>query len=184
MIKAVSYMLVSLGLLTYMVVYHNAPKTEIKPKISQISTIEEEPHTLTVATMVFTAEEACELIEQIRNETTEPSDTVPSEQTYFVAASEPANAGGIYSASYFKRAGVIHWGGWRWTWYSERILPGNGLRIPGRHTDAQGFVRDSDGLLCLATDVLRRGTVMDTPFGLCKVYDCGCGSTIDVYVGW
>ena len=94
---------------------------------------------------------------------------------------------GIYSAAYFRRAGRIHWNGWEWTWYSERILPGYGLRIPGRHTDANGYVRDGNGFLCLASDVHRRGTILETPFGgHGRVYDCGCGNnyTIDVYVGW
>lgn len=93
---------------------------------------------------------------------------------------------GIYSAGYFRRIGRIYWNGWDWTWYSERILPGYGLRIPGRHTDANGYVRDGNGFLCLASDAHRRGTILETPFGgHGKVYDCGCGmSTIDVYVGW
>ena len=94
---------------------------------------------------------------------------------------------GIYSASYFRNAGRIHWNGWEWTWYSERVLPGYGLRIPGRHTDANGYVRDGNGFLCLASDAHRRGTILETPFGgHGRVYDCGCGNnyTIDVYVGW
>lgn len=92
----------------------------------------------------------------------------------------------IYSPEYFRRAGRIRWNGWFWTWYSERVLPGPGLRIPGRHTDDLGYVRDEDGYICLASDDLAKHTVVSTPFGSPgKVYDCGCGSgTLDVYVGW
>lgn len=93
---------------------------------------------------------------------------------------------GEYSPSDFAFAGVIYWGNYRWTWYSERVLPGYGLDIPGRYTDYLGYVRDQDGYLCLASNDLARGTIVDTPFGSQgKVYDCGCASgTLDVYVGW
>lgn len=93
----------------------------------------------------------------------------------------------LYSPSYFRRMGVIYWGGWTWTWYSERVLPGYGLSIPGRYTDDMGYVRDGDGYICLASDSLGYGAVINTPFGgHGKVYDCGCGSydIVDVYVGW
>lgn len=126
------------------------------------------------AVMKFTPEEADAALARFQAE---------KEET---ARQARIRARATYSPSYFRRAGVLHWGGWRWTWYSERILPGHGLRIPGRHTDAQGYVRDGNGYLCLASDALRRGTVIETPLGsLGKVYDCGCGThTIDVYVGW
>ena len=91
-----------------------------------------------------------------------------------------------YSPEYFCTMGLIDWGGWTWSWYSERVLPGGGLNIPGRYT-AGGYVRDGDGHICLASDVLAHGTVIDTPFGSAgKVYDDGVGNdyTIDVYVGW
>lgn len=82
--------------------------------------------------------------------------------------------------------GVIRWGGYRWTWYSERVLPGGGLKILGRHTDNLGYVKDGDGYICLASNDLKKGSIVDTPFGAKgKVYDSGCASgTLDVYVGW
>lgn len=67
------------------------------------------------------------------------------------------NIEALYSPPYFKRIGVIYWNGWRWTWYSERVLPGTGLHIPGRHTDEQGYIRDGDGYICVASDVLSKG---------------------------
>ena len=92
----------------------------------------------------------------------------------------------IVTAAEFKRDGVKQWNGWRWTWYSERVLPGGGLNIPGRHTDESGYVCDEDGYICLASGSLKKGTVVETPFGReGKVYDSGCASgTLDVYVNW
>lgn len=145
--------------------------------------------TIDIPVMVLTEEEADERIEQIRTERKKAEEEAArkrrEQQKKKAAAATPANA--RYSPSYFKRAGRIWWGGWSWTYYSERILPGYGLRIPGRHTDSMGYVRDGNGYLCLASDVHRKGTVLDTPFGSRgKVYDCGCGNnyTVDVYVNW
>lgn len=91
-----------------------------------------------------------------------------------------------YTPSYFKRMGVIYWGGYRWTWYSQRVLPGGGLRIPGRHVGSGGYVMDKDGRICLASSTLSKGTIVNTPFGAkgC-IYDSGCAvGTLDVYVDW
>lgn len=91
-----------------------------------------------------------------------------------------------YSPEYFCAMGLIDWCGWTWSWYSELVLPGGGLDIPGRHTSG-GYVRDEDGYICLASDVLDYGTVIETPFGSAgRVYDCGVGNDnwIDVYVSW
>jgi len=92
----------------------------------------------------------------------------------------------IYSASYFRRMGVIDWNGWRWTWYSQRVLPGGGLNIPGRHVDDNGYVCDGDGYICLASSTLSKGCVVSTPFGKQgKIYDSGCDAgTLDTYVNW
>lgn len=84
----------------------------------------------------------------------------------------------------FKGYGVFRWHGYKWTWYSERVLPGPGLRIPGRWSDTY-FVRDGDGNICLASSDLAKGTYVMTPWGQGRIYDCGCAhGTIDVYVTW
>ena len=97
-------------------------------------------------------------------------------------------SGAIYSPSEFQNAGVINWGGYQWTYYSELILPGYGLDIPGRHTTSDGYVCDGDGYVVLAADlsILLRYSIVDTPFGYTgKVYDTGCAyGILDVYVGW
>ena len=94
----------------------------------------------------------------------------------------------IYSPNEFQNAGVINWGGYQWTYYSELILPDYGLDIPGRHTTSDGYVCDGDGYVVLAADLsmLPRYSVVDTPFGYTgKVYDTGCAyGILDVYVGW
>lgn len=93
-----------------------------------------------------------------------------------------------YSPDEFRHSGVISWGGYQWTYYSELILPGNGLNIPSRHTTEDGYVCDSDGYVVLAADLnmLPRYSVVDTPFGRKgKVYDTGCAyGVLDVYVRW
>ena len=90
----------------------------------------------------------------------------------------------LYSANKFKNIGVVYWNGWKWTWYSQRVLPGGGLRIPGRHVDNNGYVCDGNNYICLASSTLPYGTVINTPFGKQgKIYDTGCAAdTIDVYV--
>lgn len=94
----------------------------------------------------------------------------------------------IYSPDEFQTSGVFDWGGYTWTHYSELILPGDGLNVPGRHTTSDGYVCDGDGYVVLAADLsmLPRYSVVDTPFGYTgKVYDTGCAyGTLDVYVGW
>ena len=106
----------------------------------------------------------------------------------YVVKTMPASAVSemIYSAADLRSRGVIYWGDWRWTWYSQKVLPGGGLNIPGRHVDANGYVCDGDGYICLASSVLSKGTVVSTPFGKAgKVYDSGCAAnTLDVYTNF
>ena len=98
------------------------------------------------------------------------------------------NYGALYSPDEFQNSGIISWGGYNWTYYSELILPGNGLNIPGRHTTEDGYVCDGDGYIVLAADLsmLPRYSIVDTPFGReGKVYDTGCVyGVLDVYVRW
>lgn len=92
----------------------------------------------------------------------------------------------LYTPVDFQNMGIIDWGGWCWTFYSQRAMPGEGLIIPGRHVDYNGYVCDENDYICLASSSLDKGTVVDTPFGkMGKVYDCGCLNYIlDVYVDW
>lgn len=96
------------------------------------------------------------------------------------ASKAKASGGGLT-----KSKGVFYFNGHRETWYSERVLPGGGLHIPGRHTDEAGLVRDGDGYICVASVDYPKGTVVQTSLGAGKVYDSGCASgTIDIYTNW
>ena len=88
----------------------------------------------------------------------------------------------LYNLSYFRYNGIVNWNGYKYTYYSQRVLPGQGLRIPGRHINKGGYVADKDGYIVLAND-RPKGTVLPTPFGyMGKVYDRGTyGNHIDVY---
>ena len=92
----------------------------------------------------------------------------------------------LYSSMEFRSLGVVYWGDWRWTWYSQNVLPGGGLNIPGRHVDSSGYVCDGNGYICLASSVIPKGTILSTPFGkMGKIYDSGCApNTVDVYVNF
>lgn len=84
-----------------------------------------------------------------------------------------------------KSKGVNYFNGHRETWYSQKVLPGKGLKIPGRHVDSRGLVCDSDGYICIASSDYPKGTILETSLGTGKVYDCGCASsTIDIYCNW
>lgn len=86
-----------------------------------------------------------------------------------------------------KSRGALYFNGHKETYYSQNVLPGTSLRIPGRHVADDGTVRDGDGFICVAADpgYLARGSVVITSLGPAKVYDTGCAyGTVDVYVNW
>ncbi|WP_346663214.1 hypothetical protein [uncultured Merdimonas sp.] len=81
--------------------------------------------------------------------------------------------------------GVVYFNGHRETYYSQRVLPGHGLNIPGRHVASDGTIRDKDGYICVASSDYPKGTIVETSLGTGKVYDTGCPSgTIDIYTDW
>ncbi|WP_288554960.1 G5 domain-containing protein [uncultured Levyella sp.] len=89
----------------------------------------------------------------------------------------------LYTLSQFRFQGVVYYGGYKYTFYSQSVLPGGGLYIPGRHINASGYVVDGDGYIVLAGSAAK-GTVFPTPFGhYGKIYDRGTsGNHLDVYV--
>ena len=112
-----------------------------------------------------------------------------SESSYDNSGVINANADGSWiSGSDFRFSGVHQdSSGYSYTYYSENVLPGGGLNIPGRHVGDEGYVRDGDGNLCVASSDLPQGTVVSVPFGsgTAVVYDSGCSSgVLDVYVSW
>ena len=91
----------------------------------------------------------------------------------------------------FKRRGRGKWNKCSWTWYSQRVLPGRGLKIPGRHVDKKrGFVLDRDGYICLASGRKnkKKKVIGPPPFGRYgKVYDTNGRNNnkwFDVYTNW
>lgn len=83
--------------------------------------------------------------------------------------------------------GVVFYNGHKETYYSQRVLPGGGLNIPGRHVAEDGTIRDGDGYICVAADpsYLPYGSIVETSLGMGKVYDSGCDyGIIDIYTDW
>lgn len=94
-----------------------------------------------------------------------------------------------YTGRQLRWSGVIRWSGYRYTWYSQRVLPGRGLKIPGRHVDSQGYVCDKYGYIVVGSSISnkKKKVIVPTPFGkFGKCYDCGAvGSNhFDVYTAW
>lgn len=96
----------------------------------------------------------------------------------------------VYPGKKFKNKGRVRWNKCSWTWYSQRILPGRGLKIPGRHVDKRGFVCDKDDYICLASGKSnkKKHAIVPTPFGkFGKVYDTNGRNNnkwFDTYVNW
>lgn len=120
-------------------------------------------------------------IEQLESETYKHYDLTDAE---FIE--EEPTTYMIMTPEEFEVVGVIFFKGWKFTYYSEQVLPGEGLTIPGRWSDGK-FVRDEDGFLCVASNEHPYGSKVETPFGMAKVYDMvgdDVTGVIDIYVSW
>lgn len=104
-------------------------------------------------------------------------------QAVYTAVSTSYEGGSGYDHP-FRSQGTTSDGSYKYTWYSQRALPGEGLSIPGRHVDEDGFVRDENGNLCIAARDLDNGTEVDTPFGKAVVYDYCPNGNLDIYTDW
>ena len=117
--------------------------------------------------------------EEAERKAQEEAEAAPAERPVY-----PENEGGALTAS----KGVVYFNGHKETYYSQRVLPGGGLSIPGRHVEpSDGTVRDGDNYICVAADpeYMAYGSTLETSLGPAKVYDCGCDyGTIDIYVDW
>lgn len=98
-------------------------------------------------------------------------------------AQKSAKTEKLFGLDDFMFRGVVYWNGYKFTYYSEKVLPGGGLRIPGRHVNADGYVADEEDYIVLAGDA-PMGSVFETPFGYKgKIYDRGTsGNHLDVYI--
>ena len=107
---------------------------------------------------------------------------------YYAPANDVFSADYGVTAAEFQWRGVVEDGDDFYTWYSERTLPGGGLselNSNGRHSE-DGFVKDGDGYIAVASCDYEKGTVIETPFGAAKVYDTGylAPGQIDVYTSF
>ncbi len=84
-----------------------------------------------------------------------------------------------------KLKGKVLFNGHFETWYSQRVRPGIGLYIPGRHVDSRGLVCDQNGYICVATTLVPMETNINTSLGMGKRYDtCGIANVVDIYTNW
>lgn len=121
-----------------------------------------------------------ELQEEIKRVEESKAEKKIQQQTTYVATAS-------YDSGYdhdFKSQGTVNDGTYNYTWYSQRVLPGGGLDIPGRHVDEDGFIRDEDGNLCIAARDIEKGTEVDTPYGKAIVYDYCPNGNLDIYTDW
>lgn len=107
---------------------------------------------------------------------------------YYSASNDAFSAEDGVTAAEFQWRGIVEDGEHFYTWYSERVLPGGGLvelNENGRHSE-DGFVKDGDGFIAVASCDYEKGTVIETPFGAAKVYDTGYlqPGQIDVYTSF
>ena len=134
--------------------------------------------TATTSTEISTKETITEVLtEKTTTDTTTSKKAVETQYT-------PKTESNSISAGQFKRDGIIYTDEYKFTWYSEKVLPGGGLNIPGRYSDGD-YVRDENDYIVLASRDLPKGTIVETPFGDGKVYDvCRDSGTIDVYTSF
>ena len=119
--------------------------------------------------------------EKVKIEVKKQETSKPVNKTKTNSSNNNNNNSGVLT----KSKGVNYFNGHRETYYSQKVLPGGGLKIPGRHVDERGLVCDGDGYICVASNDYSKGTIVETSLGTGKVYDCGCPSgTIDIYCDW
>ena len=175
---AIVILLTGIATITAVLVIKNKPKetteTVVEGVVKEAEMLSIAPKT-TASVTEETHSEA--LSAEVTTYTTETQKPKLSEYTQITESVE-------VTPEQFRRQGVVYADGFKWTWYSERALPGNGLNIPGRHSDGN-YVRDGDGYIVLASRDLEKGYIIDTPFGRGKVYDyCPTSGVIDVYTSW
>lgn len=106
------------------------------------------------------------------------------------AEDETATEAAPYTGPRLTREGGVNtFDGHTETWYSQRVLPGTGLDIPGRHVADDGTIRDADDYIVVASDDLPKGSLVETSLGTGKVYDTFGGynegtGNVDIYTDW
>ena len=147
-------------------------------------------NTLTTSNTQKSSEVKSNTQNSVKTEQSNTQNTITTKETEtskpVIKETENSQVERLYEPSDFKYLGVLNYDGWQWTWYTEKQLPGQGLNIPGRHTNSDGYVCDENEYICLASVDLSQGTVVRTPLGYFgKVYDTGCPhGVLDVYTNF
>ena len=128
-----------------------------------------------------------EVQEEVKEETQE--EIIPEKPTFQGVELEYSARYHVSSSPLSKSKGAIYYNGHKETYYSQRVLPGTGLKAlnnNGRHVAEDGTVRDGDGYIAVACNYLPKGATVMTSLGPGKVYDRGGmqGKAIDIYVNW
>ena len=114
-------------------------------------------------------------------ESTEKSESKATANMSQTRSSVPGAGSGVLNPV----DGINYFNGVRESYYSQKVLPGGGLNIPGRHVASDGTIRDADGYIVVASDNQPKGSTGQSSLGAYKVYDTGVGhSGIDVYTNW
>lgn len=158
------------------------------PKLTPVITIPEPAHE-PIPESISEPEPIPEPIPEIAPEPEEVVeeliDQLPTAYGYILQYDKPYNVEtNVILNSYI---GVVYFNGHKETYYSQNVLPGGGLRIPGRHVAEDGTVRDEEGYICVAADwnYLPYGATVLTSLGPARVYDTGCDyGVVDIYVNW
>lgn len=144
--------------------------SELKNKVASL----EQELSFKIAARQEAERQAAEVVEASTSNNTQSQAPTP-------VANYSSSGGGKLTPS----GGVFHGPSGKETYYSQRVLPGGGLNIPGRHVAADGTVRDADGYIVIASDILPKGSITETSLGTGKVYDTGVGhSGVDIYTNW
>lgn len=112
--------------------------------------------------------------------------SIPQENNYIQPGESDVET---YSAEDLQILGEIYDGDLCYKWYSQQVLPGEGLDIPGRYVDDEGYIRDEEGNLCVASNRFPLGTQIEVPFGdgyavVYDTYEDEEDDLIDVYTDW
>lgn len=83
-----------------------------------------------------------------------------------------------------RSGGVNYYHGVRETWYTQKMFPGNGLKIPGRHIRKDGVICDKDGYVVVALTSGNKGQIVETSLGTGKCYDKNGSNGVDIYTNW
>lgn len=162
------------------------------PKLTPVITIPESAPEPIPESISEPMPEPKPVLEQISEPAPEPEEVVeelidqlPTAYGYILQYDKPYNVEtNVILNSYI---GVVYFNGHKETYYSQNVLPGGGLRIPGRHVAEDGTIRDEEGYICVAADwnYLPYGATVLTSLGPARVYDTGCDyGVVDIYVNW